>query len=266
MEDIFVSAVLTDKVKVKPSGLCRNKQSILLDILVRKFEGKCSYHGYIKRGSISIVKCSVGQVKDVSLNGDTEYAVSYNALVCNPVIGSIVRAKVVNQNKFGILAEVFINGTEPVLEIIITKMVEPGEVSLDNVKVGDMINVEILKKKFELGDEKITNVGRIIHSNARGGNISMIGGEYNDPDEISDADDGSIKELAFDEDEEDEEADEEDEASVDDEDDEEGASSVEKSDDEESGADVDAGWDVQSEGDDDGDSIKGLDDESGDDE
>ena len=178
MDEIFVDAVLVDKVKIKPRGLCQNKQSILQDILINKFEGKCSYHGYIKRGSIKIIKCSAGQVKDVTLNGDTEYLVSYRALVCNPIIGSIVRAKVVNQNKFGILAEVTINGTEPVLEIIITKMIEPGEIPLDKIKVGDMVNVEILKKRFELNDDRITNVGKIIHSNVNGGNVSMIGGEY----------------------------------------------------------------------------------------
>ena len=206
MDDIFVSAILTDKVRIKSNGLCKNKEPIIHDILVQKFEGKCSYHGYIKRDSIRISKCSAGVIDDVSLKGYTDFTVAYHALVCNPVIGSVVRAKVVNQNKFGILAEVAINGTDPVLEIIITKMVEQGEPALGNINVGDMINVEILKKKFELGDEKIKNVGRITSSPMAGGDARADGGD--DDDDLIDEDDVD-EEVAEEEEEEDEEEDKE---------------------------------------------------------
>jgi DNA-directed RNA polymerase subunit E'/Rpb7 len=203
MEDIFVRAVLVDKIKVSPTYLRKNKATILHNILVDRFEGKCSYHGYIKRQSIAIVKCSAGIVKDVCLNGDVEYNISYSALVCNPAIGSVVRAKVVNQNMFGILAEVYVMGNV-VLEIVIAKMIEPGDEPLDNIKINDMVNVEIIKKKFELGDEKIINVGKIIK-----GDAAMRGGAF-DEEEVIEADAVADEEEELEEDEEDAEEKDED--------------------------------------------------------
>jgi DNA-directed RNA polymerase subunit E'/Rpb7 len=252
MDDIFVSAILTDKVRIKSNGLCKNKEPIIHDILVQKFEGKCSYHGYIKRDSIRISKCSAGVIDDVSLKGYTDFTVAYHALVCNPVIGSVVRAKVVNQNKFGILAEVAINGTDPVLEIIITKMVEQGEPALGNINVGDMINVEILKKKFELGDEKIKNVGRITSSPMAGGDARADGGD--DDDDLIDEDDGVDEEVAEEEEEEDEEEEDkegEEEEDQEEEDEEEDGASLSGS------SDADEEWeDEEEEGEeDDGESI-----------
>ena len=256
MDDIFVSAILTDKVRIKSNGLCKNKEPIIHDILVQKFEGKCSYHGYIKRESIRISKCSAGVIDDVSLKGYTDFTVAYHALVCNPVIGSVVRAKVVNQNKFGILAEVAINGTDPVLEIIITKMVEQGEPALGNINVGDMINVEILKKKFELGDEKIKNVGRITSSPMAGGDARADGGDDDDEDALIDQDDVD-EEVAEEEEEEDEEEDKEGEEE-DEEEDKEGEEKEEEEDEDaevanssdEEGSDVEGEWEEEEDEDD----------------
>jgi hypothetical protein len=179
--------------------------------------------------------------------------------VCNPVIGSVVRAKVVNQNKFGILAEVAINGTDPVLEIIITKMVEQGEPALGNINVGDMINVEILKKKFELGDEKIKNVGRITSSPMAGGDARADGGDDDDEDALIDQDDVD-EEVAEEEEEEEEEEDEEEDKEGEEEEDEEEEdedaeedAEVANSSDEE-GSDVEGEWEEE-EDEDDADSI-----------
>ena len=188
--DIFIKAVLVDKVKLKPRALCKNKSVLFQDMLAQRFEGVCTYHGYIKKGSISIVRYTAGLVKDVFLNGDVEYHVTYNALVCNPAIGSTVRAKVINQNMFGILGEVSVmcNGqTVPVLEVIITKMTDvddDAKVSFDDIAINDMINVEILKKKFELGDTKILNVGRIIKNDIEKHELDG-GGSNSDDDELN---------------------------------------------------------------------------------
>lgn len=167
--DFFIKTLLTDKVKLQPKFLCKNVDSILHKILVKKFEGTCSYHGYIKSGSIKIHKVSLGQVQAFSLNGDVIYTVSYHAEVCNPCIGSIVKAKVVNMNKFGILAECGIeisNSYVPILEIIIAKnTVEiTSEVDFNSIKIHQDIFIEILGKKYELNDKKISVVGKIIQT------------------------------------------------------------------------------------------------------
>lgn len=267
MEDIFVKANLCDKVKIRSGLLRKNKESVLHGILAARYEGKCSYHGYIKQGSISIIKCSAGIIKDVCLNGDVEYTIMYSALVCNPVIGSVVRAKVVNQNMFGILAEVSVMGNV-VLEVIVAKMIEAGDqMSVDNIKNGDMINVEILKKKFQLDSVKIVNVGKIVK-----GDISSRGGGFIDEEDVEEEDelvqdeDDLLKDDEEDDDEdEDKDKDDKDEDDDDDDDDEDEEKDHEDDDEEneddeedEDEAWVDAGLDDDDDDDGDGESIGGA--------
>lgn len=170
-QDIFVRSLLLDKVKLKPNQLSQNVKSHLLQSLKAKFEGVCSYHGFIRPGSLEIYKHSLGNVIAVSLNGDVEFKVQYYADVCNPSIGSIVKSKIVNSNKFGFLAHTGIrnaNGVfHPILELIIAKNVKDNsgvQELLDNLSIGDEVMVEVLGKKFELGDKKICAVGRLNQS------------------------------------------------------------------------------------------------------
>lgn len=165
MDDIFVRSLLVERVKIKPKYMCQEIQDLLRQILSTKFEGKCSCHGYIKPNSIQIYRHSIGKVMDVSLNGDISYNVQFYAQVCNPSVGSIVKAKVINMNKFGILAECSIpvarGESVAVLEIIVAKSVT-HDTLLDNIKQNDIITVEVMGKKYELNDRKISIVGKVV--------------------------------------------------------------------------------------------------------
>jgi DNA-directed RNA polymerase subunit E'/Rpb7 len=206
MESIFIKTLLTDKVKVKPAQLGSNIDDVLLFILKEKFESKCTYHGYIKPGSIKIEKYSTGYVQAFSLNGDIIYNVTYYAMVCNPSIGSVITAKVVNMNKFGLLAEANVNvdgQSIPVLEIIIAKsMINiENERPIDSIVVGDVINVEILGKKYELNDKKISVVGRIVQKD-----VDVVGGEViAADDESNEGSEGVAEDLVESSDEEEDE-------------------------------------------------------------
>jgi len=219
MSSIYIEVPVTDRVKLKPHQLCQNIKPLLVDLLKSKFEGKCAYHGYIEKGSItedSIVNYSSGKVRDVLLNGDVEYVVTYNAKICNPAKGSIVKAKVVNQNMYGILAD-----AQKVLEIIIPKKDSDVDVDLNLIKTGDEIHVEIIGKKFELGDTKMTIVGKI----GRDKNKKLLDAAQLVLDKI--AADGIIQDLDPDEDEDEDDEENEDEEEEDEE--EEGDEEVSKS-------------------------------------
>ena len=166
--DIFVRVLLTDKVKLRPHQISSKLKDNLLDSLRAKFEGFCSYHGYIRPDSIDIFKYSMGYIQALSLNGDVEYTVNYYADVCNPSIGSIVHTKVVNTNKFGILTHTGIKTNDgkflPILEIVVARNMinAQNDKNADDIKIGDELHVEILGKKYELMDKKISVIARII--------------------------------------------------------------------------------------------------------
>ena len=163
--ELFTSCTLTDRIKLKPSELGRNIQTSLLRKLRYKFEGVCSYHGFIKPSSIRIIKSSMGALVDYSLNGDVEYHVTYSADVCNPVPGMYIQASVVNSNRFGILATTFISvdGAQlPIINAIIPKEINNDE--LDNISPGNIINIEVVGRKFEINDKRVSVVGKIVRN------------------------------------------------------------------------------------------------------
>lgn len=168
MEDLCFRTLLTEKIKIEPKYLTKQVKQEILKRLTHKVEGICSKHGYIRKGSIEISKILSGVVEILSLNGYVNYTVHFYADVCNPLIGTVIKnAKVVNMNRFGILAEAKIiedKFANSILEIIIAKNSVNiiSEVNLDTIKIGDEINVEVIGKKYNLGDKKISVIGKII--------------------------------------------------------------------------------------------------------
>lgn len=252
MDNIFITTLLADKIKIQPQHINKNIVNVLLIELQNKFEGKCSYHGYIKPSSISIFKYSMGQIQAFSLNGDVVYNVQYHCEVCNPSLGSIVQAKVVNMNKFGILAECSIvikDMNVPILDIIVTKntidSLKVNEVAVDELKKGDDIYIEVLGKKYELNDKKISVVGRIVKNitnaveDKAGGDSGVNPIELGDEDNSDDDDDKD----------EDEEDDEDDDENDDDEEKEEEDDEFFGGDDDDDDVEVDGDSDVLSDGD-----------------
>ena len=172
-ESLFLRMLLKEKIKVTPSELSADVRQHIVDRLVAKCEGKCTKHGYVRRGSIEVLKVSLGRVDMATLNGDVVYVTQFSADVCNPCVGSTLKARVVNSNRFGLLAEAGVRDGETgaytsVMDIIIAKQTVSmkSEVDLETVRVNDHVLVEVMGKKFDLDDQKLSVVGRVLRSSA----------------------------------------------------------------------------------------------------
>jgi len=209
----FLIAEFVDNVKIHPNRISGDIQKSVLKVLKPSKEGICSNHGYIKKDSIRIVKISCGQVEAASFHGYVNYLVKYSALVCNPVKGNIVEAIVVNINNFGILCSSFIEDSETdekisILEIIIPKhsLSIQSDIDLQNsVKINDSVKVEIVGKKYQLFNKKISIIGKIVNFGFNVGNQSDVNGPVG---KTVDDDDDDEEDFYLEEDDEDEEGDE----------------------------------------------------------
>tara|TARA_B110000261_G_C13084443_1_gene357211 strand:+ start:1367 stop:2113 length:747 start_codon:yes stop_codon:yes gene_type:complete len=166
----------------------RNFKNYILQSLIGKNEGICSKHGYIKKNSIVLQKVSVGAIEAQSLRGFVNYDVQFSALVCNPTNGSILKCKVLNSNNFGILCVcgIYEDGNFlPIIDIIIPKNslhIQSNEnIDMNSLNKNDIINVEIVGKKFEINDKKISAVGKIVDIND--GTVPLFDVENNEIDE-----------------------------------------------------------------------------------
>jgi DNA-directed RNA polymerase subunit E'/Rpb7 len=199
-KDIFMTSILSEKIRLAPHQISKNYRDIITEAIKLKTEGVCTKYGYVLPGSVDIFKISPGIMRMVSLNGDVVYNVQFKADVCNPVIGITLKATIINTNNFGILAETSIKVLDdtgktmniPVIETVITKQGVgiAGNVDLKALKIGDVINVEVLAKKFELNDKKISVVGKVVDKEKTSAS-SMLDNDNEElePDEVVDDDD-----------------------------------------------------------------------------
>lgn len=170
IDDIFLPSILTEKIKLSPKHLTKDYKQKILEVLQYRNEDKCSKHGYIKKGSIDILKVSAGQLESHTLHGFVRFMVNFKALVCNPTNGSVVKSRVVNTNNFGVhcvCEHISQSGQrELIIDIIVPKksisIQSNQSINLDSLQKDDIVFIEIIGKKYEINDKRIQAVGKIV--------------------------------------------------------------------------------------------------------
>lgn len=161
---LFLPIKFKSYVQLTPIELDSKYQERIYEKLRTMYEGTCTKYGYIKPNSIEIVKRSCGNFMKQHFNGAIRFDVICRAEVCNPTQGSIVKAIIKNKNQLGILAESKMDNDIPILDIIIP-IKSAGiisEIDLDDLSIGDVISVEVMGKKYQMKDTKISIIGRVI--------------------------------------------------------------------------------------------------------
>lgn len=169
-----------------PNELNRNFENTILTKIKITLENSCSKHGYIKKDSIKIIKRSPGYIKESHFNGNIAYDLNCIAEICNPAQDSIVKCIVKAKNNLGLLA-IGKYDDMAILEVIIPKITSGilSDVNIDNINIGDEINVVVCGKKFTLYDKMISIIGRIIKDKYND-DINVIEEEEDDTPSIED--------------------------------------------------------------------------------
>jgi DNA-directed RNA polymerase subunit E'/Rpb7 len=168
---LFVRSLVRDAVLIKPRFLGSNFAEAVERSLKDQFEGVCTRHGYILPGSVEVHRILPGRVEAVSLNGDVRYDAEYFASVCNPAVGAVLEARVVNINQFGVAADSGVlheDGTFlSVVSCIVLHQPVSGavsEVDLAQLKPGDEVLVKVLGKRSKLGEKKISVIAVVVRT------------------------------------------------------------------------------------------------------
>tara|TARA_B100000780_G_scaffold250841_5_gene197188 strand:- start:5480 stop:6130 length:651 start_codon:yes stop_codon:yes gene_type:complete len=132
-----------------------NMKTAIKKELIKTFEGKCTVEGFIKQDSVNLIRRSIGKLTGSNFKAYTTYDIVFSADICNPVNGDNLKIKIININRLGILGE---NGP---LSVIVPKEYHQNRDVFKNLQIGDEIDVEIIGKRFELNDIKISVIARI---------------------------------------------------------------------------------------------------------
>lgn len=167
MASFFFPVRFKTYVQLAPKDLTSDFEECILRKLRRTYEGVCSRYGYIKPASLRVLQRSAGQLMKPHFNGYIRFEAVLVGEVCNPTKGTVVEAVVKAKNNLGLLAEskVMVGGEEvPVLDIIVPKRSAgiASEVDLDTIAVRDRIFVEVMGKRYQLNDHKISIIGRVV--------------------------------------------------------------------------------------------------------
>lgn len=160
---MFMPIKFNTTIQLQPREVNGKFEDTILKKMKQNLENVCSKHGFIKKDSIKIIKRSAGYFKEQHFNGNLAFDLNCVAEICNPAQDSIITCRVKGKNALGIRAE----GTYEsftILEIVIPKISYgiQSEVNMDNIQVGDEINVQVCGKKYMLYDDKISIIGKII--------------------------------------------------------------------------------------------------------
>lgn len=179
-------------VQLSPEELSDELDTTIREKLTKTLEGVCSRFGYIKPGSLDIVRRSAGVFTKQHFNGHIKFEVCCRGEVCNPPQGIIVDATVKNKNALGLLAtsSIMINTTNlQVLDIIVPRKSNgiTSEVNLDDINIGDDILVMVMGKRYQLNDTSISIIGCVVKQRDKNNTNVGVSVEGADDTSVQDA-------------------------------------------------------------------------------
>jgi N-glycosidase YbiA len=157
MNPLESTAFFEEKVPITPRDLAGDSVDItrlLYEKLKQKLEGKCSLHGWVKPESLKILSRSMGYVESGRFTGDIVYHIQVQGTVINPASGVLVVGQVIRKNKMGMYVDY-----EGSIRIILPRDLHIGDEEYEGVEVGQFVECEIKKSRFQVNDEYILSVG-----------------------------------------------------------------------------------------------------------
>jgi hypothetical protein len=151
-------AFFEKKVNLTPKDLNKIKSVSIEDIILEKakklIENKCSEHGFVLPGSVTLISRSMGYYEAARFTGDTIYYGKFQGNVIYPADGVQVVAEVIRKNKMGL----YVNYKDAI-RIQVPRDLHLGNDEYEEVEIGDMIEIEIKRSKFQIDDEYILASG-----------------------------------------------------------------------------------------------------------
>ncbi len=171
-------ALFEEKVSIQPSDLSGRDtkgrkteetidiESLLLEKLSARLEGKCSQHGFVVPGSLSLLSRSMGYVESGRFTGDIVYHVQAEGDVIYPPDGTVLQGRVEKMNTMGMFVVYEVKHKKnpeadpiPAIKVILPRDLQLGKEEFSSVEPGDSVELEIKKSRFQVNDEFILCVG-----------------------------------------------------------------------------------------------------------
>lgn len=153
-------AIFQEKIALSPRDLHSDITSfddILMKKLKTQLEGKCSKHGFVIPGSLTLLSRSLGSCEKGRGTADFLYYLKAQGNVYNPPDGLIVEGEVMLKNKMGCYVII-----DNAVRIMIPRDLHIGNEDFDRIELHDRIKIEIKKSQFRANSPHILSIGQFL--------------------------------------------------------------------------------------------------------
>ena len=152
------TAFFEKKISIIPSEFNEIKTSTVDSLLEKKakevMEKKCSEQGFVLSGTIKLLSRSMGYFESARFTGDAVYYVKLEGKVIYPADGVRVVGEVIRKNKMGLYIDY-----RKAIRIQVPRDLHIGSEEYEEVEVGDTVEVELKRSKFQINDPYILASG-----------------------------------------------------------------------------------------------------------
>jgi len=155
---VYIHSILTMKVTLPITEIGKNMKGNLEKIISKRNEGKCIAEGFIRPGSIKVIRYSSGLVSNQYVTFDTVF----ECMICHPVEGMLIECDVKTITKAGIHAEVVDNTGAVPITVFVARDHHYSDRNFSNIKENMKILIRVIGVRYELNDACICVIGKLI--------------------------------------------------------------------------------------------------------
>lgn len=155
---VYIQSLLTMKVVLPIIEVGKNMKENLEKIISKRNEGKCIAEGFIRPGSIKVIRYSSGNVS----GSNVEFETVFECMICHPVEGMLIECDVKTITKAGIHAEVTDNVGAVPITAFIARDHHFNDRAFSEIKENAKIVVRVIGTRYELNDPYICVIGKLV--------------------------------------------------------------------------------------------------------
>ena len=163
---MYKPVILEERVALNPTELSdkentTNMDSLLLQRVKVKIEGRCISAGYVKPDSLEILHRSMGMAENGRFTGNYIFYVKLRCKVFHPETNTPVECRVLKVNKMGAYVVL-----DEAMRVLLPRDLHLGNTAFDGLSPEDTVVVQVLRSRFQTNDPFISSVGLFISRSA----------------------------------------------------------------------------------------------------
>ena len=155
---VYMKSVFDRKICLSITEIGKNVKSNLETKLNASMGGRCVNEGYIRPKSLKILNYSSGMVN----NNVVEFHVVFEAMVCLPTENMLIECICKTITKAGIHAHVIDDEKNMPITLFIARDHHHLDERFSQIKEGDKLMSEVIGIRYELDDDFISVLGKLI--------------------------------------------------------------------------------------------------------